>query len=202
MGVVVPVGEAQASFLFACAGVSKDITWTIGVKSDTPGATASEIAADVYESITVTTDPRGPFYDSSSILTGWTFLGVSVSLMTATGPLVGEFRDSITHVGTAVQPIPANCCFLATKTTALGGRTNKGRAYLPPTHIPESDVDAAGNAPSIAVGVMSDSLGAFLSELGAHDLVPLIHHSDGSPGTPITAITVGSLIATQRRRLR
>lgn len=202
MSVVIPVGEAQASFVFNCSGIVKDMTWTLGVKSTGAIITPSAIAEAVYDAITDNTDPRGALYKGDTIQSGWTFQGVSVSLMTATGPLVGQHIAPITHSGAATQAVPPNCTWLATKSTALGGRKNKGRAYLVPMGATEADVNSAGVLSDVPRTIMNDSLALFLENLAAVDIVPLLHHSDGSAGTEIDSIVVGNLIATQRRRLR
>jgi hypothetical protein len=201
MGVVVPVGEGVATFVFSQANSSKRPTWSIGLDVGEIGI-PSAIAALVRTAFTdgFSAGQRGP-YHTSVMSSAWSFLGVSVMVMTTPGPIVGE--EMVTVVGSlSVPPIPMNCTYLASKGTALGGRRNKGRAYLPPLNTDEGSINGGGQFEVGARQVVQDLYDNAWLQLAIDGPVRLLHHSDGAPGTPITSFEIGNTIATQRRRLR
>lgn len=200
MGVVVPIGEQVATFVFNYDGVAKDVTWSIGCSYPMP-ISPSDLAALVYDAF-VAPGVLGSWpYEATNMRAGWTFQGVSVMEMTGSGPLVGQFLDA--QVGSdGDNALPINCAVLGNKQTALGGRKNRGRAYLPPVFPAESTVNGAGQIDSSDLTTLQAQYDAAFSRLEDNDVTPLLHHSDGSAGTPITGFVIGSLIATQRRRLR
>jgi len=201
MCVVVPIGDAVATFVLEVAGGSKQMTWSIGF-TDVAAIDGPAMAETIYESAISGGGGDPSIYYPDNISDDYTFVGVSLSVMTAPGPLVFDHFDPVEGTLTPNFPLPKNCCVLITKRSASGGRKNKGRAYLPPTRFTEADVDANGVLASLYVTSINDSLASFLTLMDTAGYEPVIHHSDGSPGTAITSMDCGSLIATQRRRLR
>jgi hypothetical protein len=200
MGIIVPEGEYSATFVFNVEGITKDFTWSLGVTSAVPisPSTMANVLGNMWG-----VDPGTgsmPF-QADRMCNGYSFKGVSVMLMTDTGPLVGEYFDPVEGTG-GPSPLPPQCAVLLNKSTALGGRKYRGRAYIPPLFPAESGVDAAGVLDSGHRGTMQDSYDTAMAGMDTAEFVPVLHHSDGTAGTPITALTVGSVIATQRRRLR
>jgi len=200
MGVVVPVGEYTATFVFNCDGISKDITWSLGfttVNLDTLGGMAQEI----YDIWTSFTGSDWVPMSTPVMSDQWVFAGVVVARQTETGPLVGQYLDG-SRGAVSTDPMPVNCAVLATKNTALGGRKNRGRAYLPPFWPTEGYVNGAGQVDSSFLELGQENYDRAMTSMETAGYVPVLHHSDGSDGTPITSLTIGGTIATQRRRLR
>lgn len=134
----------------------------------------------------------------------WTILGTQVTLGAGVDPgLSAEFPVNAAG-GTNLSCPPPNCCILVKKTSAVGGRANQGRMYVPAGYMAEGDVDEGGNISGAAFSGWTGNNTAFLSavqggtfmnELGIlHELVP-------SAPTTVTSLVVQSKIATQRRRL-
>ncbi len=200
MGVVVPEGEYVATFVFHVEGSTKDLTWSLGVV-DLADPDPEDLAYDLNTKWG--TDPgtgEVPF-QADKLGNQYTFVGTSVMKMTGTGPLVGQYFGNIEGTDSQ-QPLPANCCLLFTKQTALGGRKYRGRAYVPPCLIGENGVDGAGIIGSGGAEQMTEYFTTALNLMVTDSQVPVLHHSDGSAGTPITAMVCSSTIATQRRRIR
>ena len=89
--------------------------------------------------------------------------------------------------------------YLIQKNTARGGRSGRGRWFLPGTVEP-----AINSGGSLTSGIQTDLLAAadgFLADLGAADVGLFLLHADGSTPDEITSFTVKNLVATQRRRL-
>jgi hypothetical protein len=203
MGVIIPVGEAQATFILNVAGYAKDMTWTLGILGIDGGGplTPGEMADIIYGAVTEDAGTSPNLYEPTLMYTGWRFSGVSVSLMTETGPLIGQNLTPV--VGTATgSTVPVNCAILGTKNTALGGRKYRGRCYLPPCYPGETDIGPTGDIGSIVLGIHQTGMDYALDAMTTLGCTPVLHHSDGTPGTPITGITLESKIATQRRRMR
>lgn len=112
----------------------------------------------------------------------------------------------------AVNPLPSNCAYLAEKRTALAGRANIGRMYIP--GVGEEDVTQNGGVSAARIAAMNTALGAFLVACNASsdvDNMVLLHscfHEDDDPPcvprvpTVITSLTLDPFIGTQRRRMR
>lgn len=196
----IPVGYAEVTFRLHRIGAIRDSTWALGVNWAGAGVrTAQEIADDWDGFATAAGRP----YAAGNMLDSWQYLGTSVTLMDDTGPLIAKHDHVIT--GTLTSPAVAmapNCAILLRKRTALGGRRNRGRAYIPPVFPSEGSVDAAGviaGASLTAIQGFYDSM--FTGSLLNYDRV-LFHNEAPFTPTPINLLQFDGLIATQRRRLR
>ena len=104
-------------------------------------------------------------------------------------------------VGTVTgDPMTPQVAYLIKKLTALGGRRNRGRMYLPGAN--ESKVDGSGNVSSAFVTTLQTAFDNFMTDLGAADIGFVILHSDGGTPTDITGGIAEPKVATQRRRLK
>lgn len=126
-------------------------------------------------------------------------------------PMIG----SGTIVG---QTEPPQIALLVQKNTALGGRRGKGRMFWP--GLPEGDVDPGGVLRSGVAASWQGMFDAFLDGLSSNDIAMHLLHDpathwvlvDGQPRripnvgsvppapSPVTSLTVKSVVATQRRR--
>jgi hypothetical protein len=202
MGVRVPAGHAEAVFHLRLSGDAEDMLTTIGVRMDAGQAVTLGLAtamADLY---------------------GASLLGVSGAGYSLVEVELKEGPDGNGPQGTwaglktsanASQPVPSNTAVLLSKITGFGGRRNRGRMYIPgPAEILS---DGRGQLSDADVTAMQSEATGFyngLVAMGGVD-VPVIFHSTpdklGVPQpaiapTPITAIAVEKLLATQRRRMR
>ena len=117
------------------------------------------------------------------------------------GP-IGQFAG--TAVGglnsAAIEP---NSTILVRKLTAFGGRTGRGRMYVP--GLGDLQVDSAGNILSSPLSIAQAAFTDLLTSLDAGGLPMFLLHDEDSPvSTPleVTSLSVDTKIATQRRRLR
>jgi hypothetical protein len=99
--------------------------------------------------------------------------------------------------GAAMTPQVA---YLARKSTALAGRKNRGRMYLP--GVTETEVDGAGLVSAAFQGDMNTAFAALITSWAGNDLTPVILHNSLEAPTAIDQLTLESVVATQRRRLR
>lgn len=128
---------------------------------------------------------------------------VSLVRVTVTAPgaeVEGMNETAVVGTHAAYQLCPPNTTFLVTK---IGGpRKRRGRLYLPA--VDESIVDNLGNISTAAVATWNTSLANWLSALSSAG-VPMHNNPTGDgtvPTSPVTALTMSTRVATQRRRLR
>lgn len=195
MGVEIPVGYAQITYKFLCTGRATPACTTIGVFNG-DAFTAAELAEGANTALV-----GSGLITGNVMVAGWTYIGADSVLQTITGPFVGAYAETI--VGTlAGGALPANCAILVEKGTARGGRAGKGRMYWPPLLWPETSVGPDGVASGATYGAVQAKMTTFLVNLGVTAGEPMLFHSNGGTPDPILTLRVGSLIATQRRRLR
>lgn len=199
----VPDGFGIARFRYSLSGDPEEMNITMGFEA--PAGSVDEMAEEL--------DTLFRFTDSlmdatTRLFTGWSYLGCNVSYKTGGAWVFGEANTTVN--GTSVGETPTvNVAVLVKKRTGLGGRWNRGRLYMPPYMIAESQLSKLGIIDSGETDDLNDRWEVFRSEvadaLNIEQLV-LLHYpraADATPDpTPITSFLVDTLIATQRRRLR
>lgn len=196
MPLVLPPGFANTRFRFRVAGLTDTIGFSIAVNPD-GFQTASDIAASMNIAILSADLVTGP---GSS--TEWTYLGTSATLMTDTGPVIGEFNTAVQGTGD-FPTVPSNCAVLVRKLTNSGGRKNRGRFYLPPTMIAEAAISGAGFITLDELGATQDQITALFEKLVVDGTPPYLLHTDPADApTQIQAFVLQAQIATQRLRMR
>jgi hypothetical protein len=98
---------------------------------------------------------------------------------------------------------PPNIALLVRKVTGVGGRSGRGRMFVP--GWAGTAFDSSGDFNPARIGPLNLKFEALRAGLVALGLVPVLLHSAGSPiaaPMPITALQVAPRGATQRRRLR
>jgi hypothetical protein len=196
MGVVIPIGAAQINFVFALDGDAENMVTTLGVIPN-PTFTATQIATFA---VTPATHASGPFL-ASQILGGYTFLGCVAYRRHIEGFDVGEDMTDPQDGTKAGSPLPSNCSELWSKRTAVGGRKNKGRMFLPPLYFGEGDVDPRG-AITASTTARQTAIDFLFDGLVSAELVPYLFHSDASTPTELTGLRLETVLATQRERMR
>lgn len=118
-----------------------------------------------------------------------------------------EDVDTVTeHVSTAgpqagggsASALPSNCALIVAKQTAVGGRANRGRFFLP--GLPEAGVTEGGNVTS--PGTWSEAFEVFRAAAETAGFVAVLHHRALLTFTPINGFVARTKIGTQRTRLR
>lgn len=197
MGVVIPVGEFGVALRWSVLGDPEEMITTMGVRHSTetdPGL----VAVDIYNAAT----GAGSITPVSGMNQGWTFVGVTVTLQDDPGQSVAVFNNPITATVGGLLTLPQNVAFLVHKRTALSGRQNRGRFYVPPYPLGEGDVDITGTINSGAFTTLQNRWNVFYANLGTSDMDPVLFHSIPVASTPITAFVLDTRVATQRGRLR
>lgn len=150
----------------------------------------------------VANDLHAAFVGNMLAVIGSDYSAVSTTLITdniavtsQTGSFPGEDNAA---------SCPSNCAMLVKKVSGFRGRANTGRMYIP--GISEGNVENNGALTTgqltVAQAAVSDWYAAIFGVEGVDDLV-ILHSTEalGAP-TPVVALQVQPVIATQRRRMR
>lgn len=120
-------------------------------------------------------------------------------------PIVQESATSYPGARSG-QSTPPALAVMASKATALGGRRNRGRMYIP-WAVDEGQVGENGAIATAQVNGIQTRVNQLLVNLkggdtGAYNLLngAVLIHSEAVPPTIITAMQVNPTIRTQRRR--
>lgn len=196
MATIIPVGFANARFIFQCNGIVDEMGFSIGFDVGL-GQDATSIAIDAESAFATTVWGNG-----ANASDQYTFVGVSVTEMGVSGPFLGQQFTNTPGTLTNAVP-PSNLSLLVNKQTALGGRKNRGRIFMPTAIVFEVEVDQAGDLTSGTVAGQQTNWAAFFAALGTATLTPyLLHSNPADAPTEITGFLVQSKMATQRRRMR
>lgn len=198
MGIVVPEGYSDVTLIVTAAGITREFTTSIGIAPITlDPPTPAEIADNFYDISTAADRPWHPSLMSNQ----YTFQGVSVRTTVDGLPLIGTHLDPVQGTN-SLGPSPCNCALLVKKNTAAGGRKNRGRMYVTPHIIAETHVNAVGVIDDDVVATVQTWFDSWVDDIVGLDYEGVLFHSDSTTPTQLSSLSVESLIATQRRRMR
>lgn len=196
MGVQIPTTGSEATMRWSLAGDSEFMVCTLGLSDQLLAFDPVSIANRFDTALT-----NSALSTAAKMGVGWS-LGTSfVKTILPSGPVTVEVGTPVSNTGTH-STVPNNSAILIRKQTALGGRSNRGRMYLPPFRFAEGDYTPTGILLTANVTALQTDLDNLLSALELQDLSPVLWHSDGSGGTLITDLVVQPRLATQRTRMR
>lgn len=203
MSVVIPPGFASASVEMRASGDPDPWYITFGVDV----SVAAGDTEAVFDTISdAWTNSFGPNLAIGMATTAYTLT------IGSDGPDNLILRRDVNQPGTSdTGKLPQNCALLVRKVSALGGRKNRGRFFVPGV-LNEGQVDNVGVIAPALVDAFNVASALMLSNLelgGATSSTPapmVILHNPGLGSlpvpTPVTDLSVSPVIATQRRRLR
>lgn len=196
MGVEIPINGCQGNLRFSVSGDPDFMHCTMGFMA-TDGETDPLVLANRWNETII----DSAAYDAADMLTGWGRGTSLVNVRLPSGFVTVEVGTAVN--GSAVGPTPSNnCAVLVRKQTLLGGRRNRGRYYLPPFQLPETEVDATGLLTTAIRNTIQAGATAWFNAFATNNLVPMLWHEDGSLGAEITSFVVQPRLATQRTRMR
>lgn len=188
---VIPEGYSQVQLRFGGNACPFGAMTTFGVKNDT-----------ALSPTTIGITVQGDWV--ANISSNWGDDATLVDILVKNGP--NDTGPSDVHGtnnagGAAGDTLPPNVSVLVRKSTASGGRRNRGRMYIP--GYLEAHSDPGGVLNSGALAALSSDWDDFLDALVADDLPMVILH-DVPVLTPtlVTELEVQARLATQRLRLR
>lgn len=117
-------------------------------------------------------------------------------------PLIGVYNVPAAGASSRTSTSPG-VALLARKVTALGGRRNRGAAFLP-WIASQTAIGETGQVASTTLTAVQGCVNAWLEELDTQGCPMVILHSLGSSAipdpTPVTAMTVSGVVSRQGRR--
>lgn len=189
----IPAGFAQVNWKFEGTGFPNGAEVTLGVFAggeDDPVVIA-EAARDAWVS--------GMIPVQSSAIT---LVGVLVKIgPNSTGPSGEASASEDGDIGG--DAMPPNVAILVKKNTNMGGRSGRGRMYIP--GLAESWGTTGGVMSNTDLGNVQDAVTATMASLALSGYFPVVLHTAGAPlsePTAVTSFVVQQRLATQRRRLR
>jgi hypothetical protein len=207
MPMEIASNEGLAKLRWRCTGDPDQMICTIGIRAAGGGAaTAFELADKVAH---CWTDGFAPGHLSST----YTFEGVEVTMGPVDAPSDSAESPWYSPGGDGFAALPSNCAALVRKRTAVGGRKNHGRMFLPAGYLAESRVGPTGVLATDLLAELGVALNDFQDAIEGDDNgVPcqlLLFHQNVAGGTGdvdgatvITDLIAQPMIATQRRRMR
>lgn len=203
MGTVIPLDYAHVveSFAFSTDAEPMVVTYGVGVDPAALPANATALATTL-----------GGLFDTHImplVSSDVTHIGTEVTWQSIAPPAPPDVGyDPSGVVGSAAGALmPQNNAFLVHKRTGLGGRGGRGRFYIP--GVQEGNVGTTGVVAGATVAAWNTNLAAWRTAVngaaGVLNMV-LLHSSPGAYAATvpydITSLSMDTVIATQRRRLR
>lgn len=196
--MIIPPGYALCRLRWRIAGKADEVMSTFGVR----------LTAGVTNPVTVASDAVQAWiagWAASTLDNQYNLVGASASIGQDGDPISGDYAFP-TGAGTAsIATLPVNCALLVRKVTALGGRRNRGRMYVPAGYMGEAAVDELGVIDSATLTAFQTRTTNFLNAITLRptfDLMVILHETAPATPTAVTDLQVQQVIATQRDRLR
>ena len=192
----IPDQFAQINHVLSLTGDNEEMMVTMGLNLNSTEST--DDLAVVNAAFTAFANRFKAFLYSA-----YTFKRIDARINRGAGIIsVSSSATPVAGTGSS-QPLPQNCAYLIHKQTAAGGRTGKGRWYLP--SAAEGVVDSVGNIDGATITAMNTACASYLSDMSAIsgvNSVTLLHSLVGDIPNDIVSMVLDGKIATQRRRLR
>lgn len=188
--MIIPIGYAQVTHHFSGPTLPHGAVTTYGIQLlgsvgivdraiavyNAFQGTLMQVLADdvIHEAVTVKYGPNnvGPMYEQGG---------------SGTGGATGDVS-------------PPQVTYLIQKKGSLGGRSNRGRMYLP--GVVDTAVEADGAISSTYMTALTTEADAFLADLITAECPMYILHNASSDPTEVQSLSASTRAATQRRRLR
>lgn len=203
MALVIPTGFSQVALEFRNEGDPDPWYVTFGIDSGAYAGRYEELAAGIAAAA------AGTWQQDMHTSTTMTAVVMTVG-QTGSDNLI--IRVGTNLPGTSTQAkLPQNCALLVSKNSALGGRKNRGRFFIP-NMLNDTAVDQVGVIDGGTRSSYETQFALFLLALeegdfgGVSQSAPMvILHNEGvnvPDPTLVTSLSVSGTISTQRRRLR
>lgn len=189
----IPTGYLEATYVWQQTGIQREMVNVMG--HEVPGAVTNPdvMALTLFDFWSLALKGQ----QSTSFI----FQRVEVRVGNDGDPLLGSFTGSTVGTG-GINALPVNTSVLVTKRTAVGGRRNRGRMFLP-GFCDESNVGPNGLMTVAELNSIQAAIIEWYDDLVAAGWAPYILHADPLDApTEITGLQANQLLATQRRRMR
>lgn len=195
MGVFIPVGEGLVKHIITVQGDTGEMMVTYGVSLDGGG---SQGIVDALQTEWATRWDQD-FRDTTTLVRTELSVGQDPG-----DPITFVSTNSPTQGTASGAGLPQNCALLIKKITGLGGRSHRGRMYIPGL-LSETSTDHSGvlnTGSQAALQAIANAWLVGVNGISGVTNMRLFHESPLTDPDDITALSVDRLLATQRRRLR
>lgn len=186
----IPIGYSMVRHYFTSAAVSREAMLSYGIVGS-GGMTPTEAAEALYEAW----DAMANQTQHSSAVQQRCEVQVGPSPAGPTGIATGASVGG--QGGAAMSPQVA---ILVKKLTAFGGRSQRGRFYIP--FVSEDQVDGAGHLTITAQESANLGIDNWVAALDTLTITPVLLHEGSGDPTIITDWVLNPIVATQRKRLK
>lgn len=189
--MTIPVGYSEASFVFTGPALPRGAVCTLGFDNSAAPQNPTGMALILGTHFGTEIMPE--------LVSDVTLDRVEVKFGPDEDGPAGSVTNPVSGLKGADSVTP-NTSILVQKATALGGRKNRGRMFVP--GLPENEVGGQG---LIVAGVQPDlqlAFDNFLAKVTTDNFIPVVLHGGPETPTPLTNFSVQGTVATQRRRLR
>jgi hypothetical protein len=204
VSIQIPVGYANVAIHLQCVGRSREYVVTHGITQTSPASTADGLAQLCDGAFT---SGGAPASVPANMLQDYTYTGITLTLMTGTGAVPGQYVHSV--AGTAgAGASPGNVAYIVRKSTNRGGKAGRGRIFVPCFNLAEGSIDSAGFMSGGTQAALNTAWNAYLVNLSVAGPGMFLLHGPNKAGTPIpppdvvTGLSVELEVGTQRRRVR
>lgn len=193
--MIIPPGFVAFRLPIRHSSVTRPAMITGGVDNNS-GLTDPNALADAIQNVFTTTGGMQTIIDNAC-----TIGPCEVAVGQDGGdPLIG-FASATVAATRSQSSVTPNVSLLVKKRTALGGRKNRGRFFIP-WAVREDQVDEGGIISSLDLTTAQNAMNAVLAQSATSNLpFVILHATDPSVPPTVTALVVDALVATQRRRL-
>lgn len=188
--MIIPVGYGHVQHIFRQDGTDRKAAITFGVQLQ--GVDFGENRVEDLHQL-FGTEMMGEFTANTTLERTLLKYGPQ-----ATGPTFEYAQDIAGPASVGVAP--PNVTFLVRKRTALGGRANRGRLFLP--GVAEAAVQNGGEIAAGTIAALQTACNDWLAGLTTLQMPMVLLHNASSDPTDVSQLVVDSTAATQRRRLR
>lgn len=190
MSLIIPAGWSQVTFLFGGTSLPEGAAMTLGINH--PGDTAATEIAQTVGDIFV-----------AEVMPDMTDDVVLQSVIAKKGPNATGQSAEVSFGdagGSTSAPTSPAVALLIRKVTNFGGRSQRGRFFMP--GLPEAAVAPNGLLEAGNQAGWQARYDALYTELDTIGYTPALFHSASSDPTAIASFQVDAMVATQRRRQR
>jgi hypothetical protein len=187
---IIPPGFIEVAALYSGAGASHECQNTCGFSVTNP---PDQTMADAISNA-IATEYKAQLHSSD------TFHGVRILIGQDGEPTLLESVAGAGSGGRSGDLCPPQVQGLIVKRTAVTGRANRGRMFIP--DMLESQVFDTGGMNGTATGLLVGIAGAWMTDVSTVTNVgdPFVLHNSSADPTQITSMTAHAKVATLRRR--
>lgn len=195
---IIPPGYSKVTFTFTLTGSTRFFQTSCEVSNLLLDGNPINLLAAVRNGFCTS---GGPFL-ASNLLTGYTMTEAKILMNTLGGVLLSHVNSTPIIGSKTGSPPPINTSVIVRKIVAPAGKKYRGRMLVPPFHLVESLIDAAGNIDVTALAAYQALWNQAYTAITPSNPIVLLHSDPLLTPTPVSSLTVNPRIGTIGKRMR